>query len=80
MKPIIVDEDTGARLWRAIDCAEHCGITRGTWANYAANGRVPEPVAMLDRHSPLWAADDVITWHANRPGSPVKNHPRRGRR
>lgn len=75
MNPIIIDEHTGTRLWRSTECAEHCNITPRTWANYYANGRTPEPVGMLDKRSPLWDAEEIKTWHKNRPGSPVKNHP-----
>ncbi|QPK78386.1 hypothetical protein G7Y31_07340 [Corynebacterium lizhenjunii] len=72
MRPIITDADTGRELWRSKECAEHCNITTPTWGNYYANGRTPQPVAMLDKRSPLWDAEEVKTWHAARPGSPVQ--------
>ncbi|OSQ14682.1 helix-turn-helix transcriptional regulator [Corynebacterium diphtheriae] len=75
MHPIITDKDTGRELWRVADCATHVGITPRTWTNYAANHRTPAPVAHLDGRTPLWDAEEVKTWHASRPGSPVKNHP-----
>lgn len=75
MRLIITDADTGRELWRVTDCATHVGITPRTWTNYAANHRTPEPVAHLDGRTPLWDAEEVRTWNANRPGSPVRNHP-----
>jgi len=59
--PIITDQATGRVLWRVVDCATYCGIGPRTWANYHAGGRTP-----------LWDAEEVKTWHANRPGSPIK--------
>ena len=70
--PIITDQATGRVLWRVIDCATYCGIGPRTWANYHAGGRTPQPVAHLDGRTPLWAAEEVKAWHANRPGSPIK--------
>ena len=77
MHPIIIDSDTGNRLWRAADCADHCGVTTSTWHSYSRTGGTlhpPAPVARMGG-SPLWDAGEVRTWHANRPGSPVPNHP-----
>ena len=33
MRPKIIDADTGKELWRAVECAKHCGITwsRPVW-------------------------------------------------
>ena len=67
---IIIDQTTGRILWRTIDCATHCHITNDTWANYNTNGRTPPIVARLDKRTPLWDAEAVKNWHANRPGSP----------
>ncbi|MCQ9352634.1 hypothetical protein NQ015_06775 [Corynebacterium sp. 153RC1] len=75
MRPIITDKDTGRELWRVKECAAYIGITPATWTNYAANGRTPQKVAHLDNRTPLWDADEVKNWHANRPGSPVRNNP-----
>lgn len=75
MTPTIIDADTGRVLWRNIDCASHCGISSGAWTNYVANGRTPKPVAKLDGKTNLFDAEEIKAWHANRPGSPVKNHP-----
>lgn len=72
MQPKIIDAETGKELWRAVECAKHCDITTRTWANYYANGRTPDPVAMLDGRSALWFAEDIKHWHANRPGSPAQ--------
>lgn len=38
-------------------------------------GRTPKPVAKLDGKTNLFNAEEIKAWHANRPGSPVKNHP-----
>ncbi|QCB28933.1 hypothetical protein [Corynebacterium endometrii] len=75
MTPIIVDKDTGRELWRVKDCADHCHIRPSTWTTYTAQGRTPEPVTQLDARTPLWDAEEVRTWHAGRPGSPVPNRP-----
>ena len=77
MRPTIIETDTGRELWRVTDCATHVGITPRTWTNYVANHRTPEPVAHLDGRTPLWDAEEIKTWHQNRPGSPVKNHPKK---
>ena len=68
--PIIIDQTTGRVLWRTVECAEHCGIGPRTWANYHTKGRCPRIVAHLDQRTPLWDAEEVKAWHANRPGSP----------
>ncbi|MCQ4611660.1 hypothetical protein [uncultured Corynebacterium sp.] len=78
MQPIIVDELTGARLWRVPECAEHCGVSPATWRGYFRQGinlNPPAEVARLDARAPLWDAEAVKTWRASRPGSPVKNSP-----
>ncbi|CAB1037046.1 hypothetical protein FRC0549_01073 [Corynebacterium diphtheriae] len=75
MNPIIIDADTGRELWNSTACAHHTNITPRTWANYYANNRTPNPVTTWGKSSPLWDAEEVKTWHANRPGSPVKNNP-----
>ena len=69
MIPVIIDKETGAELWRSKECADYIGVTLGTWSNYYANRRTPEPVGMLDKRSPLWDAETVKDWHANRPGA-----------
>ncbi|AKS14008.1 hypothetical protein LJU02_08455 [Corynebacterium pseudotuberculosis] len=75
MNPTITDKDTGRELWRVEDCANHCNIGKGTWRTYVADGRAPRHIADFGPRFPLWDAEEVKTWHANRPGSPVKNHP-----
>lgn len=75
MKPVIVDADTGNELWRASDCADHCGITPASWRAYVATGRAPASAADLGQRMPLWEAVAVKHWQASRPGSPVPNHP-----
>ncbi len=78
MNPIIIDEHTGRELWRVTDCAHHCNVTDSTWRSYNRTGGTlnpPKPVANLGPRFPLWDAEEVRTWHTNRPGSPVPNHP-----
>lgn len=68
MKPIIIDEDTGRRLWTATECAEHAGVTRAGWRSYVSRSQAPEPVGELDARTPLWDADSVTKWQHARPG------------
>lgn len=68
VNPEIIDTDTGRTLWRVSDCAEHCGVTNSTWRSYALKKLPPEPVAHLDPRIPLWDAESVKQWHAERPG------------
>lgn len=75
MNPIIIDEHTGRRLWLGEDCAHYIGVTPATWRNYTANKRTPPHVATILGKTHLWDAEDIKAWNANRPGSPVKNHP-----
>lgn len=70
MLPVIIDRDTDRELWRVIECADHCGLTPSSWRAYSAKGRTPGPVAHLDAKTPLWDAQDVRDWQADRPGSP----------
>ena len=71
MHPIIIDEHTGKRLFNSAECAEYIGVSPRTWSNYYANHRTPEPVATWGKSAPLWDAEEVKTWHAARPGSPI---------
>lgn len=72
MTPIIIDQDTGRRLWNSTECADYIGVSARTWANYHANKRTPEPVAVWGKSAPLWDAEEVKVWHAHRPGSPIR--------
>ncbi|MFI5504500.1 helix-turn-helix transcriptional regulator [Corynebacterium kutscheri] len=76
MNPTITDTDTGRILWRSIDCANHAGITTSTWRTYVSTGNAPAQVASLGARMPLWDAEEVKTWQASRPGSPVTNSPK----
>lgn len=71
----ILDTDTNKELWMAVQCAEYCNIKANTWRNYTANGRTPQPVATFNG-SPLWDADEIKAWHAQRPGSPIPSKPK----
>lgn len=71
--PIITDRITGKELWLAADCAHHCNVTVSTWRSYSrkdGNMNPPTPVAYLTKQTAVWDAEEVKTWHANRPGSP----------
>lgn len=68
MRPVVVDKDTGRELWTARQCAEHTGTAASTWRAYVTRAQAPAPVAQLDDRTPLWDAEDVEQWHANRPG------------
>ncbi|MFC7450566.1 helix-turn-helix transcriptional regulator [Rhodococcus daqingensis] len=74
MKPIIIDEDTGRRLWRVVECSEHTGIAGTSWRAYVAKGIAPQPIAHLDARTPLWDAEEVQTFERDRPG--VAGRPR----
>lgn len=63
----IIDKNTGKELWTALQCAEHCGITRAGWTSYTAQGRGPQPVARWQKGN-LWFADEVIAWRKDNPG------------
>lgn len=71
----ILGHDPGRELWRVADCANHLGVSPSAWRNYSAQGRTPPPIANLDARTPLWDAEEVKTWRANRPGSPVPGAP-----
>lgn len=70
MRPVITDADTGRELWRGTDCAQHCHVSDATWRSYVRRGMPPDAVTDFGPKVPLWDADEVRTWHANRPGSP----------
>ncbi len=72
----ITRTDSGATLWRATDCADHCKVTANTFLGYVSAGRAPKPITHLDKRTPLFDAEEVKAWHAARPGSPVRNAPR----
>lgn len=76
MRITIIDADTGKELWTTERCAEYIGVNRGTWRQYRTDGRIPEPAANMRRNLPLWYADDVKRWHAQRP-STLKGTPGR---
>ncbi|NKT17560.1 hypothetical protein GS688_07595 [Rhodococcus hoagii] len=82
MKPIIIDEDTGRRLWTAAECAEHAGVTRAAWRGYVARSeasQAPEPIGELDARTPLWDAESVTEWQRARPGVAGRPSTRGGR-
>ena len=66
MKPIIIDESTGQRLWTSAEAAENCGLSIKTWHTHVGRS-APQPVAKLDYRTPLWDPREVQFWHATRP-------------
>jgi len=69
-----MDERTGPRSipreeWTADQCAAHIGVAHDTWRSYVSRGNAgaPKPVRHVGR-TPLWNADEVRQWHAQRPG------------
>jgi hypothetical protein len=47
-----------AEWWGVAEAASHCGILPGTWRDYVARGRAPQP-------------DETVTaWQASRPRAP----------
>lgn len=49
------------------DAAALAGISPGTWRNYVARGRAPQPDGRLGR-TPWWHRATIDTWVAARPG------------
>ena len=72
MTPKLIDDDTGAELWTARQCAEHAEIKRYTWMAYVSRRQAPGPAGRF-YDSPVWDADEVRRWAAN------PNPRRRGR-
>lgn len=72
----IINTDTGHELWTASQCATHCGVTNATWNSYVNKHFAPPISEQLNQRTPLWDAEEVKVWHANRPGSPVRNAPK----
>lgn len=76
MKPIVVDEDTGRRLWTAAECSDAIGVARTSWRSAVSRGQAPQPVGELDARTPLWDAEEVAAYERDRPGVPGR--PRKG--
>lgn len=66
MKPIIIDESTGQRLWTSAEAAANCGLSIANWQTHVGRS-APQPVARLDQSTPLWDPREVKFWHATRP-------------
>jgi hypothetical protein len=61
--------------WGVAEAASHCGILPGTWRDYVARGRAPQPDdpdegAPKQRRRPRWRAETVTAWQASRPRAP----------
>lgn len=54
-------------LWQRSECADHVGVTPSTWSAYVARDQAPSPTKHVGR-TPLWDADEVRDWNANRLG------------
>jgi hypothetical protein len=66
---------TAAEWWGVAEAASHCGILPGTWRDYVARGRAPQPDdpdegAPPQRRRPRWRAETVTAWQASRPRAP----------
>lgn len=62
-------------LWDAARCAEHCGISTDTWRSYVTRRNAGAPIAYGEtvlpgqtRRTLVWDRQQVIDWHAGRPG------------
>jgi hypothetical protein len=60
-----------AEWWGVAEAASHCGILPGTWRDYVARGRAPQPDdpdegAPKQRRRPRWRAETVTAWQASR--------------
>jgi hypothetical protein len=61
--------------WGVAEAASHCGILPGTWRDYVARRRAPQPDdpdegAPPQRRRPRWRAETVTAWQASRPRAP----------
>ncbi|MDU0479412.1 hypothetical protein QVA66_09190 [Staphylococcus chromogenes] len=70
-----LDLADGRTLWTVSAVCAHLGIGKATFTSYVSKGFAPAPACTVER-TRLWDAEEVKTWHAGRPGSPVKNAPR----
>jgi|SRR5690625_1854516 len=61
------------------EAAERSGINPDTFSSYVARGQAPEPAQRVGR-TPLWAAADIDTWLARRPGQGSRTSERARRR
>ncbi|MFC9874895.1 hypothetical protein [Nocardia salmonicida] len=69
-EPIVID---GREMWRVEHCAAYIGVEPKTWTSYTARPPKEHPIPKPIRigRTPLWVADEIKEWHANRPGSPI---------
>lgn len=58
----------GCVHWTAKQCANYICIAPDTWTSYVSHGQAPVPVGRFEGLR-LWDAEEVKTWHANRPSS-----------
>ncbi|KAB1554260.1 hypothetical protein F7232_04675 [Corynebacterium sp. 319] len=63
MRIVAIDTETGREFWTATQCAEHCEISRSTFAAYATRGTAPSVAEHFDARTPLWDAEEVRPWH-----------------
>lgn len=52
--------------WGVPEVAKHLGISESTVRAYVSREQMPAPIEGFS--SPIWRADVIIEWHANRPG------------
>lgn len=67
----------GTELWTITAVASFLNIGKATFTSYVSKQQAPAPAYTVER-TRLWDAEEIKTWHAARPGSPVPNHPTPG--
>ncbi len=60
--------------WGVAEVAAHIGVAESTVTSYVTRGQIPAPIEGFT--TPIWRADTIREWHANRPG-PGNRGPRR---
>lgn len=62
---LITNRETGRELWTKEQCAEHCGVTLGSWRTYGRLHKIP-PAAAYIGNVALWDSDEIKHWNAHR--------------
>lgn len=68
---VVIDRASGKEFWTSENAAHHCQINPASWRHYHRLHQTPEPVTRLG-NLPLWDADEVKQWQANRLTKPRK--------
>lgn len=61
----------GTELWTISSVVDYLGISKSAFTSYVSKQIAPAPMYTVER-TRLWDAEEVKTWHSNRPGSPVR--------